>query len=216
MHTPRANGWWGNGAWGTVAAVAVRGPARRAAVACALAALACSPLARAAGACYAFTGLSGEYHVGDTIAAPLAEIRLEPFLLDGQAHRLGVARTGARDAAAGTGSVLEPFVIDAVVVPHVPSREVAVRFEERLTPDSPHGNLAANGDVREVIGSLALLDGATLGPAGGRVAVAVTIDPMRRAGTRSGTLALRALDGGIETLAIGGIELFIDELCVTP
>jgi hypothetical protein len=82
------------------------------------------------------------------------------------------------------------------VVPDFPLQSVTFRFGHINAPNGPdpHSNIGVNGDLREVVGSIAGMSGQIIGdPATGEAEVIVTLDAVQPANTIVGTVELRAV-----------------------
>jgi len=170
--------------------------------------------------CFDFGGLvlMNQLHIGDTYVAEDATIHLESYLRNGVAVSLPAATAYANNSqiAKGTAPELRTYFITNRVVPDVPLHSVTFRFGQIVAPNGPdpHSNIGVNGDLREVAASLASLSGQVIGdPATGEAEVIVTLDAVP---TKNiiGTLELRAVSGQINEFTFGGVQLFIDDLCM--
>ena len=172
--------------------------------------------------CYDFDELvlMNQYHVGDTFVAADATIHLESYLRNGNLISLAGATAYANNSniAKGTRPELRTYFITNRVVPDIPLTSVTFRFGQIVAPNGPdpHSNLGVNGDLREVAASLATMNGQVIGdPATGQAEVLVTLDAALP-GSKNilGTLELRAVSGTINEFTFGGVQLFIDDLCM--
>jgi hypothetical protein len=142
------------------------------------------------------------YRVGDPFTSGAAEFLVRPFTLsDGRATEDGFASVDPALAMAG-GTGLELQVNNVLLDIGVGGllESASVRFGD-------HGgnvNLEVNGDLRN-INDLADLSGSTVG----NVRVTVAQEPEEPTGTLT-------LDGRIESFAIGGQELWIDDVAGYP
>jgi CARDB len=142
-----------------------------------------------------------EYVVGDTFTSGAATFVGRPFTWsDGRTTEDGFARVDpAQSMAGGTGIELQVNNILLAIGFGGPLNSVGLRFGEY----GGNVNLEINGDPRN-LDDLSKLSGTTVG--GARVTVAPA---------EGETWTLRA-DGPIRTFAIGGQELWIDDVVGTP
>ncbi|MGH9323239.1 MAG: hypothetical protein ACRD21_13200 [Vicinamibacteria bacterium] len=162
-----------------------------------------------------------QYHIGDTFVTPGATIYLEPYLKNGNLLSLAAGRAYANNSkiARGVQPELRTYFITNRVVPNVPLKSVTFRFGHIAAPNGPvpHSNIGVNGDLREVESSVSLasMNGQVIGdPVTGEAEVLVTLDVVQPTNIIRGTLELRAVSGQIEELTLGGVQLFIDDLCM--
>src|SRR6266508_2390234 len=142
-----------------------------------------------------------EYVVGDTFSSGAATFVGRPFTWsDGRTTEDGFARVDpAQSMAGGTGIELQVNNILLAIGFGGPLNGVALRFGEY----GGNVNLEVNGDPRN-LDDFSELSGTTVG------GVRVTVAPADRE-----TWTLGA-DGPIRTFAIGGQELWIDDVVGTP
>jgi len=117
--------------------------------------------------------------------------------------------------ANGTAPELRMYLINAQVTPQSPVKKVTLNFAENL--GGLLSNLEVNGDKHVVDGGLLQANGKVIGKSGaGRAAIVVNMTSTAEGtGFSRGTLELHATQGKIETFSIGGLQLFIDNVCMT-
>lgn len=171
--------------------------------------------------CFDFSRLTlmNQYHVGDSIRAGDATVYLESYLKNGNLISLAAATAYANQSlhSKGVPPELRTYFITNRVVPDFPLQSVTFRFGHINAPNGPdpHSNIGMNGDLREVVGSIAGMSGQIIGdPATGEAEVIVTLDAVQPANTIVGTVELRAVSGQIEEFTFGGVQFFVDDLCM--
>jgi hypothetical protein len=169
--------------------------------------------------CWGFTELTPEtkYRIGQIFNTKFGTVELKNYLLNGNkvAKDEAVAiATNTQIAGAGSPE-LRLYIINSHVEPKTPLSKVTFRFGH-LGPDGKrHANIGANEDLREITDSLASLDGQVLGDAAiGTVQVVVTLDTPP-GNNEQGSVELRALTGVIEKFTLGGVQLFVKDVCLT-
>jgi len=140
-----------------------------------------------------------EYHVGDTFTDAGVLITVEPFTWsNGTPTSSGVAVIGTGGLAGGSGNEANTNNVNlSFALPGTPAG-LTMRFGEY----GGNLNIRINGDFRN-FDDFADIDGMTIG--GVQVAVA-TLSPER---------GVLVLDGPISDFAVGGQELWIDEICLS-
>ena len=140
------------------------------------------------------------YRVADSFSEAGIDVRLLPFEWSGgSAYHDGRADIGLAGQAGGSGLELEANNI-LVEFDLGDTQLATLRFAEL----GGNVNLVVNGDARNVH-NLSSLNGNTVGGA------FVTV--VNGFGNDSGTIRL---EGAIESLAIGGQEFWLDDICFTP
>ena len=168
--------------------------------------------------CWGFDALTlgQEYAIGDTYAAQYADIHIGQFLANGTLTSNPAAKVYANPSmiAKGTQPELRTYLARTKVVPKKPLTSVVFKFGFTNSANGPHANLGVNGDLREVTGSMANLNGQVLGrPALGLARV--TVQLTNKAGQpESGTIKLQAVQGKIKFFSMGGLQQFIDDVCM--
>ena len=88
-------------------------------------------------------------------------------------------------------------------------------FGHQLGLGGGQANLGVNGGLVEVTTSLANLDGIVMGdPSIGTARVNVVLNGQIGVSPEQGTLTLTALSGQIEKFTIGGVQLYVDNVCI--
>jgi hypothetical protein len=143
------------------------------------------------------------YLVGQTVPDPCAQMRIEAFtLVDGTVFVEGRSVVGAWSRAGGSGLELLLERANLALAWETPATQVRLVFGIGDTGTVPTNvNLRINGVMRNV-SSLADLDGATMG--------GVQVSVVAGEADSKGRLLL---DGWIHTMAVGGQELYLDDIC---
>lgn len=177
--------------------------------------------ATAAQVCWDFADLSQEvqYRIGDTYTAENATIEFKNYLNNGTkvSNPGALAQATNTEISRGTRPELRTYVLNAHVEPNAPLRSVRFRYGLFVGADGiGDANLGVNGEMREVAESYAELDGEVLGkPALGTVEVSVVVDnPLPNPDWETGVVTLTATQGAIEKWTFGGVQLFLDDVCL--
>jgi hypothetical protein len=169
--------------------------------------------------CWDFTELEPEtkYRIGHIFNTKFGTVELKHYLLNGKKVAKDEAlATSTNTQIAGAGSPeLRTYLINCHVEPKTPLSKVTFRFGH-LGPDGHrHANIGVNGDLREISDSVTSVDGEVLGDAGiGTVQVVVTLDTPP-GNHEKGSVELRALTGTIEKFTLGGVQVFLRDVCMT-
>ncbi len=174
--------------------------------------------AAAAQECYGFEHLAPDvqYVVGDTIQAEHARIELQEFHGSGgnpsqSPNQYAIIFNG--NIARGIDSPeLRMYLINALVTPDAPLRRVRFRFAENVA--ALLANIAINGERHVVTGGLALAHQQVVSSATGDVRVTVTMDQPGAGNFQGGEVELEALSGAIDSFGLGGLQFFIDDVCM--
>jgi hypothetical protein len=75
-------------------------------------------------------------------------------------------------------------------------------------------NIAINGERHVVTGGLALADQQVVSSATGDVRVALAMDPLGAGNFQGGEVELEALSGAIDSFGLGGLQFFVDDVCM--
>lgn len=143
--------------------------------------------------------LGTRYTVGDTVPLTGVTAIAQPFTWsNGQTTENGFAQVDAGGRAGGTGQELELNNINLNLTFTTPQPQVTIQYGEF----GGNVNLAVNGEFRNT-GNFSTLNGATLG--------GVTVTVNQTAGT-SNELGQIVLSGEISQVALGGQELWIDNI----
>ncbi|MEO5822755.1 MAG: hypothetical protein ABIT71_19785 [Vicinamibacteraceae bacterium] len=180
--------------------------------------LAAGPAPAAVQACWDFSTLQQTvpYRLGDIFVAPTATIEMKHYLLNGNlnTNTAGLGKALQTQIAGGPAPEFRLYLLNAHIVPNNPLNTVTFNFGHQLGLGGGQANLGVNGELVEVTTSLADLDGREMGdPAIGRVSVAVALNGQVGVSPEQGTVTLQAVTGQIEKITIGGIQLYIDNLC---
>jgi len=181
--------------------------------------LAAGPAPAAVQACWDFSTLQQAvpYRRGDIFVAPNATIEMKHYLLNGNLNINANARAQAQQTqiAGGTAPEFRTYILNAQVVPNAPANSVTFNFGHQLGLGGGQANLGVNGGLVEVTTSLANLDGIVMGePAIGTVRVNVALNGQIGVSPEQGTVTLTALNGQIEQFTFGGVQLYVDNLCI--
>jgi len=198
---------------------------RRIALAGVLAAWALVAGARPAAAqvqtCWDFATLEQTHHfgIGEFFVAPTATIEMKNYVLNGNKVTPDGAVGYAQQSriAEGTAPEFRLYVINAHIVPNTPATAVSYKFGHFANGSSgvAHANLGVNGELVEVTTGMASLNGRVLGdPAIGTALVTVNMLTPPGASPEKGTVQLQALTGLIEKFTVGGIVMYIDDMCI--
>ena len=168
--------------------------------------------------CYPLDALTvdDEYFIGDSFEATNATINITPYFRNGEAaspDNPSVQRAWVRSSmiAGGNAPELRAYLVNVQVVPDTPAQGVSMRYGR--TGGTRFANLAVNGELTEIDGSMTDVDNRVLGsPLQGRVLVRVTPDNTDH---ESGTIELFPLTGAIHRFAVGGVPHYLDDVCLT-
>jgi hypothetical protein len=182
-------------------------------------ALAAGPAPAAVQACWDFSTLqqATPYRLGDTFMAPNATIEMRHYMLNGNLNTnpagLGWARPS--QIAGGPAPEFRLYLLNAHVQPNTPQNSVTFNFGHQLGLGGGQANLGVNGSLIEVTTSLAGLNGMVMGdPSIGRVQVTVALTGAVGTSPEQGTITLTALTGQIEKWTIGGVQVYVDNVCM--
>jgi hypothetical protein len=170
-------------------------------------------------ACWDFSTLqqTDPYRLGQIFVAPTATIEMTRYLLNGNltANTAGLGWARPSQIAGGPAPEFRLYLLNAHVVPNAPVNTVSFNFGHQLGLGGGQANIGVNGELVEVTTSLADLDGRVLGnPAIGTAEVSVVLNGPVGQSPEQGTLTLQALSGQIEKFTIGGVQLYIDHVCM--
>lgn len=170
-------------------------------------------------ACWDFSTLqqASPYRLGDIFVAPNATIEMKHYLLNGNLNTnpAGLGRAQQTQIGGGPAPEFRLYLINAHVEPNTPKNSVTFNFGHQLGLGGGQANLGVNGSLTEVTTSLASLDGAVMGdPAIGTVDVSVVLNGPVGTSPEQGTVTLLARTGLIEKFTIGGIQVYIDNVCM--
>jgi hypothetical protein len=175
----------------------------------------------AAQSCWDFATLdqSHLYRIGEIFVAPTATIEMKHYLLNGNKVTDAGAVGHARQAqiAGGAAPEFRLYQINAHIVPDTPATTVSYLFGHHANGKSgvAHANLGVNGELVETTTGMSSLDGLVLGdPAIGTARVTVTMLTPAGANPEKGIVQLQMESGLIEKFTIGGIQKYIDDLCI--
>ena len=182
-------------------------------------ALAAGPGPAAVQACWDFSTLQQvvPYRLGDTFMAPNATIEMKHYLLNGNLNTHPNAKTQAQQTqiAGGTAPEFRTYILNAHVVPNTPANSVTFNFGHQLGLGGGQANLGVNGGLVEVTTSLANLNGIVMGdPSIGTAEVTVVLNGAVGVSPEQGTITLTARSGPIEKFTFGGVQLYVDNLCI--
>jgi hypothetical protein len=176
--------------------------------------------AAAARTCWNFANLAEDttFRIGDVIETAVGSVELKHYVLNGNKadNSAALAKVTHTQIAGDAPPELRTYLINCHVEPDPPVSLVTFQFGH-LGPDGrKHANIGVNGDLREVTDSLASLNGAVLGrPALGTVDVTVSLNPPGEGQAEVGTVELRARTGSIGKFTVGGVQLFLKNVCLT-
>jgi hypothetical protein len=154
------------------------------------------------GCCAKFTNLtSGDtYHVGDTITTSRVEIVVEQFQWsNGTWTNTGTAKVDDRNYARGSGNDLNARNVNLNFQFDYPLDKISLKFGEL----GGNNNIRVNG-VFQNVADLVSLSGNSIG------GVQITVNANQQGNNWYGTLKL---NGTINDFAIGGQELWLDDVC---
>jgi hypothetical protein len=164
--------------------------------------------------CYDFSDLpEKDYRVGDVIPADKAEIQLKEFLgpagNPSQADQAQKAVPVNTTFANGKAPELRMYLINAKVVPEAPLKKVTLKFAQNA--GSQLVNFEVNGDRRVETTGLPSLNGKVVGGS----AVIVNVNPSSTSGNHpGGTLEIHSTAEKIKNFGIGGVQLYVDRVCM--
>ena len=175
------------------------------------------PLAVAGTRCFDFDkaplGLGAIHVVGDVIQTNKATINFHPYESGGTLYSNGSGYTNNSSFASGQSPEFKPYVIRAQIVPNVPLSTVTMRFMEQLNAfRGQDNNFEVNGVVLAITSDLTSLNTTVIGGA----LVTVTLDAVQPANRVTGTLEITAQASSITSFGIGGIQTYVDDVCMTP
>lgn len=182
-------------------------------------ALAAGPAPAAVQACWDFSTLqqATPYRLGDFFEAPNATIEMKHSLLNGNltTNPAGLGWARPSQIAGGPAPEFRLYLLNAHVEPNTPMDTVTFNFGHQLGLGGGQANLGVNGALIEVTTSLATLNGIVMGnPAIGTVQVTVVLNGPVGTSPEQGTLTLTALTGQIEKFSAGGVQLYLDNVCM--
>lgn len=181
-------------------------------------ALAAGPVPTAVQACWDFSTLqqTDPYRLGQIFVAPTATIEMKHYLLNGNLNTNTAGRGQAQHTqiAGGPPPEFRLYLINAHVEPNSPVNTVTFNFGHQLGLGGGQANIGVNGELVEVTTSLADLNNRVLGdPALGTAQVTVALNGPVGDSPEVGTLTLQAVTGMIHKFTVGGIQLYIDNVC---
>jgi len=143
-----------------------------------------------------------QYPVGQTFYTSGTNITVEQFQwANGTWTTNGKARIDATNHAKGTGREINANNVNLRFKFDYPLKKITLKFAEL----GGNNNMMVNADFRNV-GNLVSLNGLTVG------GVTVTVTATAVGGNSYGIIVL---DGAIKEFAIGGQELWLDDICPT-
>ncbi len=143
------------------------------------------------------------YHVGDTIPSSPTQISVEQFQwANGQWTTAGSARADTRNYSQGSGADLNANNVNLHFLFQYPVKQVTLKFGEL----GGNVNLKVNDDFKNT-GNFTDLNGTVVG--GATVTVSASQQP---GGNWHGTLTVTGIINGF---AVGGQELWIDDVCAS-
>ena len=178
-----------------------------------------SLVARTAPLCFDFDkepfglGAGSILGVGEVIQARNVTIHFHPYESGGRLYSSGSGYTNNSSFAGSQAPEFKPYLIRAQMVPNVPLSRVTMRFAEQLNAArGQDNNFEVNGVVRAITNDLTSLNTALVGGA----LVTVTPDAVQPANRVTGTLKITAQTSSITSFGVGGIQTYVDDVCMTP
>lgn len=158
-----------------------------------------------------FAGLEDKkYRVGDTLESNDMKIQFKEFRMPGGqasgADESQLASPTNTSFANGDKPELRMFLINAQVMPDEPLRKVTLKFAQNKS--SQLVNLQINDDKRVSTNGLQWFHNKLVGG----VRVSVQKASSGAGAFPGGTLELAAAAGKIKTFAVGGVQLFVDDV----
>ena len=184
-------------------------------------ALASSSRSAAAVTCFGFSNLplNFQYRIGDVIPTQIGPVELKHYLLNGVKQSKSAAQAYAQNTAIAGGLAtpeLRTYLINAHFEPTIPASDIEMAFGHQGAVNGKHANLGVNGELVEVTTTMAALNGRILGdPNLGQVLVTVNITAGAGTTHEKGTIHLQAINGAIVQTTAGGVQLYLDDYCVT-
>lgn len=192
--------------------------------AAALAAIALS--AQSAEKCYDFSRLAvgKTFRIGDEIDISIGKVHIRDFVIDGVKYApqadTQFLKVNQTQIAQGTSPELHIAFVNVQIIPSQPATKVTMKLAQQLgvTGQLP-ANLGVNGDLHDFRGSFEKVDGKHLGSSTrGRAEVKVNLvpdpsTPENPSYWHRGTLGIRALSGGIESISFGAQLMNFDNIC---
>ena len=182
--------------------------------------VASAPAAAQAQTCWDFATLDQAHHyrIGEIFEAETATIEMKHYLWNGNKAEspAAVAYATQTQIAGGPAPEFRLYLINAHVEPDTPAGTLSYRFAHFVNGGSgvAHANLGVNGELVEVITGMASLNQRELGdPAIGTALVTVTMLTPPGVSPEKGTVQLQAVSGLIEKASIGGVQMFIEDVC---
>ena len=154
------------------------------------------------GCCVKFSNLTAgnTYSVGDTITTSEADISVEQFQWpNGTWTTTGRAKVDDRNYAQGSGNDLNANNVNLSFQFDYPVDKISLKFGEL----GGNNNIKVNGTFQNVA-NLVDLNGNSIG------GVQITVNANQQGNNWYGTMDL---DGTINDFAIGGQELWLDDVC---
>lgn len=171
--------------------------------------------------CYTFENLASEakYNVGDVLDARNGRIKLFDYMINGgpPLTDANFANVKQSPIPGGDGQSLWVKAVNPQVKLDVPATRVRMLVAENRSGTGPHHNIGVNGRRLVIDGSLENAHGRIIGPRRGtRVRVDVAMEPEDTSvAWRKGILQLEVVSGKINKFAVGSLNAYYDEICVT-
>ena len=169
--------------------------------------------AQAAQPCCDFSGPAADARWGiqSSVCIDIGEVHIRPLFMNGQPFEAGkpedpCLRRQDRQIAGGVSPALQGAYVAMQIVPSQRVRTLRMRFAQEQGADGRRPSfIEVNGGKHEFAGLLSKVNGHTLGQGRPRRAqVRAELAPTGAASLwHAGTLALRAMQGGIDQVTIG-------------
>jgi hypothetical protein len=125
-----------------------------------------------------------------------------------------VAQILNTEIANGARPELRTYLINPRVVLNAPVHQISFKFGEAATGATPHANLEINGELHEVDGGLAQANNKVIATKNGsKTRISVTSTPTADGKWNQGEIVFTALVGKIQTVSVGGVQVYIDDYC---
>lgn len=189
-----------------------------------IAAMHAATASQAGEVCYGFDNQTeGQlYYVGDTFVGEHLKVTIQDYELNGvKAEPGSVLVRGASIAKGRRAPEMYSNRANMLIEPREPVAEITFRIGDHQTgPGGGNANIGVNGSRHEVIGGLSRLDGHLIGAPGRRARIHIETtrnqtEDGQPGDWRVGKMRVRAVDGKIESLLIGGRPGIIDDVCLS-
>ena len=172
--------------------------------------------------CYDFSNMAEgtSYTVGDVIETKFATITIKPYFRNGAPAEADNRRAeyASSQIAGGSSPELLLYVVALNVVPKKPVSRITTRIAQSIPPNGAFADsgIGVNKKGFKSQTGFAGVHGKVLGTrAVGKAKISADISPVGTGNWQAGTLEFDAVQGGIESIRLGGQSWRIDNMCFT-